>query len=156
MSTSIFHSLLNIALFTVCLPVMANGPITWTTKAVPALNGDVAVEITAACESGWHIYALHLEREDGPIPTSIRITPGREFYMLDSLQAPTPDVAYDPNFAMELGTYSGTATFTSVLHRQGKAAFKITGEVEYMSCNDKTCLPPRTELFTVDVPAKEK
>ena len=118
-------------------------------------NGDVVVEVTAVCDTGWHIYALQLEREDGPIPTSIRITPSRLYSVLDSLHAPVPDIAYDPNFAMELGTYSGTATFTSLLRRQGKAAFTITGEVEYMCCNERTCLPPRTEPFTVEVPVKE-
>ncbi|MCI1751323.1 MAG: hypothetical protein LKM36_00215 [Flavobacteriales bacterium] len=156
MATSLQKVVLNFAFFMAAMPVLAGGPVSWTAKAVPASNGDVVVEITAACESGWHIYALHLEREDGPIPTSIRITPDRQFYVVDSLKAPAPDVAYDPNFAMELGTYSGTVTFTSVLHRQGKAAFKITGEVEYMCCNDKTCLPPSTEPFTVEVQAKEK
>lgn len=148
------RSALNVALCLIAPHLIASGPVQWTARAQPATNGDVTVEITAVCENGWHIYALHLDRDDGPIATSIRITQGREFYVVDSLQAPAPDVAYDPNFAMELGTYSGTANFTSVLHRQGKAAFKVSGEVEYMCCNDKTCLPPRTEPFTVEVPAK--
>jgi len=31
----------------------------------------------------------------------------------------------------------------------------LKGEVEYMVCNDKTCLPPTTVSFVLDVPDRE-
>ena len=113
----------------------------------------MALVVTAICDTGWHIYALQLEREDGPIPTSVEFHPSPKFTITDSLQAPAPDLAYDPNFAMELGTYSDSVSFTTTIHRISSASFIVEGDVEYMSCNDKTCLPPKTVPFTIEVPA---
>lgn len=136
--------------------VQANGPVTWKAIATSASEGNVTVAVTGMCEPGWHIYALHLDRDDGPIPTRVRFDPSSDYVLVDSLRAPGPDVAYDPNFAMELGTYSDSVTFTATVHRQVSAAFPVRGEVEYMSCNDKTCLPPRTVPFTIEVPQEQK
>ena len=51
---------------------------------------------------------------------------------------------------LELRWYSGTVTFTQKIKVTDPKAFKMVGEVEYMACNDESCLPPETELFTFD------
>ena len=41
-------------------------------------------------------------------------------------------------------------TFTQKIKVTDPKAFKMVGEVEYMACNDESCLPPETESFTFD------
>ena len=132
--------------------VLAGGPVTWTFEAVTSANGHVQVLLKATCEKGWHIYALTLSRDDGPIPTAVRMA-ASESYTAEPVVEQTPEVAYDANFEMELRFHSDTAMFTVPVRRLKEGPLTITGEVEYMACNDKTCLPPKVLPFCVTVPA---
>ena len=48
---------------------------------------------------------------------------------------------YDPNFEMELKYFAHEAIFKQKVQLTGKGA-KVSGAVEFMSCDDTKCLPP--------------
>ncbi len=131
--------------------LLAGGPVTWTFEAVTGADGKVQVLLKATCEEGWHIYALTLPRDDGPIPTAVRLSTS-ESYEAGAVLEQTPEAAYDPNFEMDLRFHSDTSVFTVPVQRLKEGPITITGEVEYMACNDKTCLPPKVVTFSVTVP----
>jgi thiol:disulfide interchange protein DsbD len=131
---------------------LAGGPITWSFEAVAAADGKVEVHLKVTCEEGWHIYALTLPRDDGPIPTAVRVNPSAE-HVAGAVVEPKPEEAYDPNFGMDLRFHERTAVFVVPVERLAKGGFTGSGEVEYMACNEKTCLPPVAVPFSVTVPA---
>ena len=139
-------------LLTTTVPAMAGGPITWSFEQVAAADGRVQVLLKATCEQGWHIYALTLPRDDGPIPTSVRVNTSTD-YRAGAVVEPEPEMAYDPNFGMDLRFHVNTTVFVLPVERLAKGALTVSGEVEYMACNDKTCLPPVAVPFSVNVPA---
>jgi thiol:disulfide interchange protein DsbD len=145
-------NLLFIALLAAGVAARAGGPVTWSFGASTHADGRPELVLKASCEEGWHIYAMSLSRDDGPIPTSVRVDPS-EGYLTGEVIGPVPEIAYDPNFGMELSFHSGEAVFTIPLQRQMDGALTVTGAVEFMACNDKTCLPPREVPFSVNVPA---
>jgi thiol:disulfide interchange protein DsbD len=59
-----------------------------------------------------------------------------------------PTSVYDELFAMNLRWYSGTVTFTQKIKVTDAKAFKLAGELEFMACNDETCLPPERVEFS--------
>jgi len=59
-----------------------------------------------------------------------------------------PTSVYDELFAMNLRWYAGSVTFTQKIKVTDAAKFKIVGEVEFMACNDETCLPPERIDFS--------
>ena len=61
-----------------------------------------------------------------------------------------PTVVYDEQFAMDLRWFPGAVTFTQKVKILDPKKFKIEGEVEFMVCNDETCLPPDRESFAFD------
>jgi thiol:disulfide interchange protein DsbD len=131
----------------------AAGPISWRFASEQLADGRVLVQLTAVCEEGWHIYALTLPRDDGPLPTVVRNTGAGTYTVDGEVAEPAAEEVDDPNFGMKVRYHAGTATFTLPIKRLTDAAFEVTGEVEFMSCNDKTCLPPHIEKFVVLVPA---
>lgn len=141
-----------VLLLTATVPAIAGGPITWSFEQVAAADGRVQVLLKATCEQGWHIYALTLPRDDGPIPTSVRVNTSPD-YRAGAVVEPEPEMAYDPNFGMELRFHSNTVAFVVPIERVAGSPFTVTGEVEFMACNDKTCLPPVAVPFSVNVPA---
>ena len=61
-----------------------------------------------------------------------------------------PTTVYDEQFAMNLRWYPGTVSFIQKLKVTDPAKFKVEGEVEFMACNDETCLPPDQIPFSFD------
>ena len=51
---------------------------------------------------------------------------------------------------MDLRWFPGAVTFTQKVKILDPKKFKIEGEVEFMVCNDETCLPPDRESFAFD------
>ncbi|MBX2972820.1 MAG: hypothetical protein KF797_06945 [Flavobacteriales bacterium] len=129
------------------------GPVQWSFAAKPAGDGRIAVELTAHVDEGWHIYATHLDSDLGPIPTSIRFEKNAGWIPVGELGEPVPEEVFDPNFAMQVRYHSGMPVFVQQFAPTAIGGGKVQGEVEFMVCNDKTCLPPEVVKFSVDVVA---
>lgn len=130
----------------------AGGPVRWEFGTKAAADGSIQVTLKAICEEGWHLYALTLPRDDGPFPTVIRVSPSTLFSAGDPIE-PAPIEVEDPNFQMLVRYHGHETEFAIPLKRGSNEAFQVEGEVEFMCCNDKMCLPPEVVKFSVPVPA---
>lgn len=133
--------------------LLVSPPVKWTFSAHELPNGQVRVDLTATMEAGWHIYATELPSDQGPLPTAITFQAAADHDAVNGILEPEPEKADDPNFGMVLHFHSNTVTFSQVLARKSTGAFSVSGDVEYMACNDRTCLPPVKVPFTLEVPA---
>lgn len=130
------------------------GPVKWSFAAKPVETGVVAIELIAHVEHGWHIYATRLENDLGPLPTAVRFSPADGLIPLGALTEPEPEEVFDPNFEMQVRYHSGDPVFTQRFEVKKGAQGPLSGEVEFMVCNDKTCLPPEVVKFSVVMPAE--
>ncbi|MBS1569030.1 MAG: hypothetical protein JST45_06250 [Bacteroidetes bacterium] len=130
----------------------AGSPVKWSFAAIALKADTVQVQLNATCEPGWHIYALTLPSDDGPLPTVVKVDQGTGYAIAGAPCGPVPVEKLDPAFGILVHYHEGTATFTQDLLRSGSGPFKVHGYVEYMACNDKTCLPPTREEFNLDIP----
>lgn len=128
-------------------------PVKWSVEAVERGPDAVVVRVMASLEDGWHIYATKLPREDGPLPTVFRFSSANTHEGPVGSQEPVAVEEMDPNFGMLVRHHSGSPVFEWHFKRLTTEPFQIAGEVEYMMCNDRTCLPPVIEPFMVNVPA---
>ena len=135
------------------IPLLLQGPVSWRFSATERTVDQVEVRLEAVCEPGWHIYALARPRADGPLPTEIRLEDGTGFRPMGPVVEPVPEEVEDPNFGMLVRYHADTVPFSLLLQRTSPEPFIVKGEVEFMVCNDKTCLPPTVVPFTVQVPA---
>lgn len=142
-----------VALISLLSMLIPNGPpVSWSFGSKPMADGTIAVQLTAHVDEGWHIYATKLENDLGPIPTTITVDQTEGLSSVGPLVEPEPEEVYDQNFQMNVRYHSGEPTFVQHLRSSGTEPAIVTGEVEYMVCNDKTCLPPTTVPFRLEVP----
>lgn len=127
-------------------------PVKWSFSADGVQGGMFEVVLKADLEEGWHIYATKLESDLGPIPTTIRFTPSGSYAAVGECEEPEPEKVFDPNFAMDLAYHSGSPSFVQRFKPATADGITVKGEVEYMVCNDKTCLPPEVVPFSLDLP----
>lgn len=127
-------------------------PVRWTFQAQKSADGVYDLSLTAQIQSGWYLYSQHLE-EGGPVPTTIRFTPA-ESYSLEGDTAESGDQrkeGYDDLFEMNVIKFAKRAVFTQRV-RVSDPSKPISGEVEFMTCDDEQCLPPRTVPFSISLP----
>ncbi|MGH9522676.1 MAG: protein-disulfide reductase DsbD family protein [Terriglobales bacterium] len=99
--------------------------------------------LTAHIADGWHLYSTE-PMSGGPTSTRIGIPPGQPFRLAGDIVSPDPQIAFDPNFEMNVAYYEGEATFRIPVKAAGGAGKQtLTADVVYQTCNDHMCLPPR-------------
>lgn len=123
-------------------------PVKWDIKLKDNASPVKELILTATMDKGWHVYDMNLP-EGGPISTNVSFEEIVGAELEGGLTASSKPVSvHDPQFNMELRWYENTVTFTQKIKVTDLKSFKVTGEIEYMACNDETCLPPDREEFS--------
>ena len=127
-------------------------PVHWNTSVEKGSNGLYTIRFTARIEVPWHMYDMG-PYEGGPNATTITFKPNKSYTLVGSVkQQSTPHKKYDPLFEMEIGTFTGRATFVQqVKLAPSVAGTKIAATVEWMACDESSCLPPADQDFLITV-----
>lgn len=144
-------STIMLALIALVVQAQILTPVKWKIK-LNDNNGSPEKEIvfTAAIDKGWHLYDMNLP-EGGPVSTSFTFETLKGAELVGQpTSSIKPTTVYDELFSMNLRWYPGTVSFTQKLKVTDAAKFKVDGEVEFMACNDETCLPPERISFAFD------
>lgn len=124
-------------------------PVKWAYASKKISNDEYMVLIRATIDEGWHIYSQHV-KEGGPIKTSFTFKPSKEYSLVGTTIEPAPVTKFENAFKMNVSYFENTVTFQQkVKLKAGKATVK--GQLEYMTCNNKQCLPPEDVDFTVNI-----
>ncbi len=126
-------------------------PVKWSFESKQINNEEFELILKASMDKGWHIYGIDIP-EGGPIPTSFKFTPSTDYEMTGKLETPVPIEKYDNAFEMDLRYYDDNAKFIQKVKMKADKPFKVSGELEYMSCDDSRCLPPEYVEFSFDLP----
>ncbi|MDR2916538.1 MAG: thioredoxin family protein [Tannerella sp.] len=142
-------------LFLLCLFLSVVGihaqifdPVKWVFEFKDLPSAEKEIVLKANIEKGWHMYDMNLP-EGGPVSTSISFEVLQGAELVDKPVASVKPVeVFDKDFNMNIRTYSNTVSFTQKIKVTDFKRFKVSGEVEYMVCNDETCLPPERVPFS--------
>ena len=103
------------------------------------------VHIKTLLEPKWHIYSVK-NPEGGAEPTVIKVKEG------NSIGAPKENgklkTVYDKEFNFNQKYYEDAVDFVQLVKLNSDAK-NITGNIVYMVCNDRQCLPPKDVEFTI-------
>ena len=123
--------------------------ITWTYTAKKLTGDKYELHITAQPPVGWHIYS-QTTPDGGPVPTSFTFNKNALLTLSGKVNEKGKLVTYyDKNFKVNVKYFEGKVEFVQTVAVKGKIKTNITGEVESMICNDRTCMPPTTEKFAI-------
>jgi len=129
--------------------VNAQQKVSWSYTVKKLANNKYEIHITATPPMGWHIYS-QLTPEGGPVPTSFKFNNNALLALQGKVGEKGKVITYfDQNFKVNVKYFDGKADFVQVVTLKGNIKTNISGEVESMICNDRTCMPPVTEKFNV-------
>ena len=125
-------------------------PVSWTFTAKKTADKTYEVHLTANIQSGWHIYSQTQPDDAIAIPTSVTIN-NNPLVKLDGkikevgkLEKYTDETVMATNHQ-----YSNKVDFVQVVKLKSTAKTNVTGSVEFQTCDDKKCLPPKTVNFNI-------
>jgi cytochrome c biogenesis protein CcdA len=103
--------------------------------------------INVSIDENWYLYGQEIP-DGGPIPTFFHIDESEHFELIGGMEdLKSPEIKFDPFFNMDLPLFSNKAGFRQKVKILTDKEFKITGFVEFMSCDDERCLPPQEREF---------
>ena len=136
-----------LACLSVVAPAQIQTRVKWNIKLNDTGKPEKEITFTATLDKGWHLYDMNLP-EGGPVSTSFVFETVKGAELLGAPVASSkPVTVYDDLFDMDLRWYADAVTFTQKIKVTDPKKFHIEGEVEYMACDDETCLPPEREMF---------
>lgn len=145
-----FTTLLLLALLAM-LPAAAQimKPVTWSSKI--EMTGDATGEIvlTAAIDAGWHMYSHDCDPDAGPTPLEITYPKLVGVTLDGSLKASPASIRkYEEMFGAEVSYWERSVTLRQAF-KATDAAFTIEGNIRFGACDNRNCIPPATDSFTL-------
>jgi hypothetical protein len=134
------------------LALKAQNPVNWDFSAKKIADKTYEIHMTATIQSGWHLFS-QIQPEDAiAIPTAFTINSNpllkfdgkiKEVGKLEKFK--------DEKLDISANQYSNKVSFVQVIKLKANAKTNVTGNVEFQTCNDEKCLPPKTVSFTVPI-----
>jgi hypothetical protein len=130
----------------------AQNPVTWSFKTKKINDKTYEVHMTATIQNGWHLYAQNQPADAIAQPTSFAFNKNP----LLSFEGKVKEVGKlekfrDVKLDISANQYSKQVDFVQVIKMKGKIRTAVTGKLEYQTCNDEKCLPPKSVPFSISL-----
>ena len=128
-------------------------PVKWSSSYEHVKGDEYKLIFHATIDDGWATYSKTSD-PDGPRPTILELDKGDHYTLLgESQEIGHKKEGREPLFDnVMVGKYKHELTIEQRVNIKDYSK-PITGYINYMCCNDKTCLPPTDYEFSLKVPA---
>ncbi len=138
-------------LLTISLQAQLN-PVSWSFSAKKVGDKTYEVQMVATMQTGWHLYSQVQPEDAIAIPTTFTITPNPLFTLDGKIkEVGKMEVMKDKDLGVSANQYSKTVTFVQKIKLKANVKTNFKGNVEYQTCDDKKCLPPKTVNFDIAI-----
>lgn len=124
--------------------------VKWAYAAKRISPTEAVVFLRATIDDDWHIYSAY-QKDGGPVKTSFTFAPSKDYTLVGKLAEPTPVTKFEKTFGIDVAYFEKTVTFQQKIKLKTPNATVVKGQLEYMTCNDKKCLPPDDVDFSVTI-----
>lgn len=115
-------------------------PVSWSYEVNKISDTEAELIIKAEIERGWHLYAINLPSNEGPIPTTINYVTSDNYKLIGEVKEGKFFTEYDPNFNMDLNFHEKRGFFTQKIRLNTSEPFVVSGTIEAMACNEVRCV----------------
>ena len=127
-------------------------PVSWSFNSKKLADNVYEVQMTATILQGWHLYAQQQPKDAIAVPTSFSFNKNP----LISLEGKVRELGKlekfrDEKLGIAANQYSRKVIFIQKIKLKGKAKTNVTGKLEFQTCNDERCLPPKTINLSIPI-----
>lgn len=137
-----------------CFAMSALSPIKWSASYKMLDEQEGIIILKADIENGWHLYGIELPK-GGPKPTTFDFGASVGVKMLGEIKpSAEPIEKLDDIFRLKLCWWDSSVTFMQRFAIEKNNEYKINVEIEYMGCNEHSCLPPSRKKLSLEIKGK--
>ena len=131
---------------------LAQHPVSWSFTARKVGDKTYEVYMTATLQSGWHLFSQSQPEDAIANPTTFTINNNPLIKLEGKIKENgTMEKFVDKKLGLSANQYSSKVDFVQLVKLKGKVKTNFSGNVEYQTCDDKKCLPPKTVNFNVSL-----
>lgn len=143
-------SILIITLFSASGSKAQLNPVTWSFSAKKVSDKTYEIHMKATIQKNWHLFSQKQPDDAIAIPTEFIIRPNPLFKPDGKIQEiGKMEVMKDATLGVSANQYSNTVDFVQKIKLKANVKTNYSGSVEYQTCDDKKCLPPKTVNFNI-------
>ena len=122
-------------------------PVKWEYETNKISDSEYELIFIATMDENWALYSQFVE-EGGPLPTEFSFEDAEGYELIDGVIESDENkvTKNDPIFEMVVSKFFDKATFTQKIKVTG-TNFKITGAIDFMTCDDERCINPPSAPF---------
>jgi len=125
-------------------------PITWSFSAKKIGDKLYEVQMKATIQNKWHLYSQVQPEDAIAIPTQFKFNPNPLFVLEGKVTESGKMEKYsDKILGVSANQYSNSVVFIQKVKLKANAKTNLTGSVEYQTCDDEKCLPPKTVNYSI-------
>ena len=144
--------LISLVVFASCSSNAQLSPITWSFSAIKKGDKLYEVQMKATIQNNWHLYSQKQPDNAIALPTTFRINSNPLFTLEGKIQEiGKMELFKDADLDASANQYSKTVTFVQKVKLKANVKTNFTGNVEYQTCDDHQCLPPKKVNFSVAI-----
>ena len=137
--------------FTVTVKAQIYNPVKWQTSVEKVTESEFDLVVTATIDSGWHLYSQSIP-DDGPIPTTFSFAAVEgKYQLIGKTTEGKGHEEFDNVFEMNIKYFEDKATFKQRINLLTNDKIDIAETVEFMVCDDTSCLPPTEVALNFEV-----
>lgn len=124
--------------------------VTWTAnyKSLSATEGEIT--IVATIDKDWHTYSQQANNAV-PFPTLFSFKESKDYQLSGKTEEKNAHVEFDAALGEKLLVFTDKAEFKQKVKLNTKGSHTVLFTVEYISCDNKMCLPPTTKDLSVKI-----
>lgn len=127
-------------------------PVTWSFSANKVSDKTYEIHMKATIQNGWHLYSQKQPEDAIAIPTAFTIRANPLFKPDGKIrEVGKMELMKDAALGVSANQYSNSVDFVQKIKLKSNAKTNFNGIVEYQTCDDKKCLPPKTVNFSVAI-----
>ncbi len=127
-------------------------PVTWSFSAKKIADKTYEIHMKATIQNNWHLYSQKQPADAIAIPTTFTISPNPLFKLDGKVkEVGKIEVMKDATLGVSANQYSRTVDFVQKIKLKANVKTNFSGNVEYQTCDDKKCLPPKKVTYSIAI-----
>ena len=127
-------------------------PVSWAFNSKKIGDKTYEVRMTATMQPGWHLYSQVQPEDAIAIPTDIQFNKNTLISLNGSIKEVGKMQKFkDDKLGVAANQYAKKVEIVQVVKLKANAKTNLTGTIEYQTCDDEKCLPPKKVNFNLAV-----
>lgn len=130
--------------------------IKWQVTSNKVSEDEYEVIVHAWLQEKWHLYSQTLGWKEGPLETIVTFEKNDDFSLIGKAEEEGVEKHYDPVWEHDIEFFADEVLFIQKVKVLNPSAMIFSGNVNFMMCDDRECMPPDDFSFKVNLVTGEE